>query len=479
MRLLAYASDVRLRPVYDDGTARCFLGDARAVLRKLPDESVQCVVSSPPYFGLRAYGTDAQLWGGDPRCDHRWGPALRAPCADAASGPNGRGINHAVSRWRPKETGPFCLRCGAWRGELGLEPSVDVYVAHIVEVFREARRVLRRDGVLWLNLGDSYTSGGRTSRDPGKSRMNGGGRVAGLTDPGTRPPTPAGLKPKDLIGVPWRVALALQADGWWLRSDVIWHKPNPMPESVRDRPTRSHEYVFLLTRSPRYFYDADAVREVAKFGYRMNPNARPMAGRTAASSALWRNAGTSDVPVERGHDQAGATFDPSTGRNRRSVWTVPTRPCRDAHFATFPESLPSIAVLAGTSAAGCCPTCGAPWTRQVETAAVAPDLSQRTTSRYDTAKRYGAGNGGNGGLDALAARMRVGLHGKRTVGWARTCMHTGRPIPCTVLDPFAGTGTVLAAASALGRRAIGIELSPQYVEMLSRRLSKAAGRRAA
>jgi len=501
-------------PAYDDGTVRCYLGDVRAVLATLPDETAHCVATSPPYWGLRAYDTVPQVWGGDRTCGHRWGPELRTPWANGMPGPNGRAKNPRASRCHPRMTGPFCSRCGAWRGELGREPSVDLYVEHLVDIFRQVRRVLRRDGVVWLNMGDSYTSGGRSSRDPGKSRMNGGGRVAGLTECGARPATPVDLKPKDLIGVPWRVAFALQADGWWLRQDVVWAKPNPMPESVRDRPTRSHEYVFLLSKSRRYFYDDHAVREPAKYGYRTNPRALPRSGRTARSSALWRNAGTSDIPVERGHDQGGASFDPSTGRNRRSVWTIATQPCPDAHFATFPQALPSICIRAGSSAGGCCPECGAPWKRTVGRTSELRDADRRQARRAvelfneagltqrhrDAIVAAGVSDAGkarvtqrgtgrnDGDVQRLAdeAKAALGgyyreflLGGESTFGWRPTCSHTADPVPCTVLDPFAGTGTALAAAKVLGRQGIGVELNPTYVEMLSRRVSAVGGERRA
>ncbi len=219
--------------------SRILVGDARKNLRGLPAREFRCSVTSPPYWGLRDYGTPNQI---------------------------------------------------------GAEETVVEYLAHLVEVFREVRRVLRDDGTLWLNAGDCYTSGNRTWRD--RDRKN---PARGMS---YRPPTPFGLKPKDLIGVPWRLALALQADGWYLRSDIIWHKPNCQPESVKDRPTRAHEYLFLLTKSEDYYYDAAAIREPS------------LTGR-----------GT---------------------RNRRTVWTIPTEAYLEAHFATFPPALAEPAILAGS-----------------------------------------------------------------------------------------------------------------------------------
>jgi len=224
-------------------------GDCRNVLATMEPESVQCVVTSPPYWGLRDYGTAA--WeGGDAECDH-----LRA---QGGSGRPEDGANLGNSNGR-MPTGQQCHRCGARRidSQLGLEPTPEEYVATMVDVFQEIRRVLRDDGTVWLNMGDSYGSGTTADRNPTSTE----GPEVPASWSGRSQPQRNGLKPKDLVGIPWRLAFALQADGWYLRSDIIWAKPNPMPESVTDRPTKSHEYVFLLTKSARYFYDQDAASE--------------------------------------------------------------------------------------------------------------------------------------------------------------------------------------------------------------------------
>lgn len=308
-----------MTPYYQDDWLTVHGGDNREVMRTLPDESVQCVVTSPPYWGLRDYGTP---------------------------------------------------------GQLGLEPTPDEYAAAMVDVFREVRRVLRRDGTLWLNLGDSYAASGRGT---------GGNRVE--TSPKQRTNTGSyfsdaaradhGVKPKDLVGIPWRVAFALQADGWFLRSDIIWAKPNPMPESVTDRPTKAHEYLFLLAKSERYLYDADAIAETST-------------GRTDVGRMSFR-ADIGSGGVWRDEDRTG---DVST-RNRRSVWTIATKPYAGAHFATFPEALVEPCILAG------CP---------------------------------------EGGV---------------------------------VMDPFAGTGTVGVVAQRLSRRALLIDLSPDYLRQCLARNAQA------
>lgn len=249
-------------------------GDCVESMRSMDDRSVNCCITSPPYWALRDYGND---------------------------------------------------------GQIGLESSPDQYVAAMVAVFAEVRRVLRDDGTLWLNLGDSYLGGGGGGGSGPKSakQVSNAGSYHG-----SPPRLGSGLKPKNLIGIPWRVALALQADGWILRSDIIWHKPNPMPESVTDRPTRSHEYVFLMTKSARYFYDADAIAEQADpRNHRKSRGIRRTPPGQAQQSG-WRDG--------RHHKT----------RNKRSVWTIPTRPYSGAHFATFPIKLIEPCVLAGCPVGG-------------------------------------------------------------------------------------------------------------------------------
>ncbi len=298
-------------------------GDAKERLAEMEAGSAQCVVTSPPYFGLRDYGT-ATWDGGDAACDHVAGPAV------SASSTLGGGKQPDVAM-------PFrgdCGKCGARRidQQLGLEPTPDAYVAALVDVFREVRRVLADDGTVWLNLGDSYGGGGGFSPNA-PSNLAGAKQT---TQKGAKPggvPVPRGMKPKDLLGIPWMVAFALRSDGWYLRSDIIWAKPNPMPESVTDRPTKAHEYLFLLSKRSRYFYDADAVRE--KFAV---PPHRP--GNVAAFGAVQRN--------DFGTDRMDAIWGDPAGRNLRDVWTVATEPFPEAHFATFPKALVEPCIKAGS-----------------------------------------------------------------------------------------------------------------------------------
>ena len=262
-------------------------GDCIEQMRTLPDQCVNTCVTSPPYFGLRDYGHD---------------------------------------------------------GQIGLEATPDAFVAKMVDVFREVRRVLRDDGTLWLNLGDSYTangSGGNTATRQGLA----GGKLEKPTAQGFGKivrTIPNGLKPKDLIGIPWRVAFALQADGWYLRQDIIWHKPNPMPESVTDRCTKAHEYIFLLSKSARYYYDADAVKEDAS----ESTNQRDSYKRTGYQKE------NRDGFVNHLDPNSGEYRDCKGQRNKRSVWTVTTKPYKGAHFATFPPDLIRPCILAGCQIGG-------------------------------------------------------------------------------------------------------------------------------
>lgn len=448
-------------------------GDAREMLRQLPEKSINCCVTSPPFWGLRDYGIAPMVWDGDAQHAHEWVEHVQ-PAANGLinNTMQGETLSGRSATRKPKRS-DFC-ECGAWLGQLGLEPTPELYVEHIVQVFREVWRVLRDDGTLWLNLGDCYATGaGRVGEHPGggeqgarwkgdvnrirdnkrwlsrerldngrsvqptearkKTRDDSKGRGTPKRADGTgghlyigpmqqpnRMPIP-GLKPKDLVGIPWRVAFALQADGWYLRSDIIWAKPNPMPESVRDRPTRSHEYVFLLSKSERYYYDADSIQEpVGRAG--RNGTKTPDGWDTSKGNGghgsfhrLGREGKNSRMHVDRDpahlrygsgnktrkletpthpNDHRGSSVpweDESRGRNKRSVWTVATQPYPEAHFATFPEALIEPCILAG------CPERG------------------------------------------------------------------------LVLDPFAGSGTTGAVSLKLGRRSILIEPKLEYVELIKRR----------
>lgn len=264
-------------------------GDCLAVLKTLPDESVNCCVTSPPYWGLRDYGVE---------------------------------------------------------GQLGLERTPEEYVSRMVEVFREVRRVLRDDGTLWLNFGDSYNANGRAGQGSRIGCKQGTNRASAAGLDRHRPTAPD-LKPKDLVGIPWMVAFALRADGWYLRQDIIWHKPNPMPESVTDRCTKAHEYIFLMSKSQRYFYDNDSVREpynessLDRYRYALQDTCDTNGKHKPGNEHLLDKPPRTKVRPPN-----------DAGRNRRSVWTVTTIPFPGAHFATFPPKLIEPCILAGCPKGG-------------------------------------------------------------------------------------------------------------------------------
>lgn len=300
-------------------------GDCIDVLKTLPDGIVNTCITSPPYFGLRDYGT-ATWEGGDINCDHIE-----------------KFQKHGGERSNRDQTSQIfqaqkvCKKCGAVRvdKQIGLEETPDSYVQKLVEVFREVHRVLRDDGTLWLNLGDSYnnTKNGNTELNKHK---------CAVTDSFTKKIWKE-LKPKDLIGIPWRVAFALQADGWYLRQDIIWNKPNPMPESVKDRCTKAHEYIFLLSKSAQYYYDYEAIKEESVDIEK--PTKRYEHGFGGKKNTHLLESGQVHTrPI------GNREFDGK--RNKRSVWTVTTKPFSEAHFATFPEELINPCVLAGSPEGG-------------------------------------------------------------------------------------------------------------------------------
>ncbi len=415
----------QLTPHYQHGGVSIYQGDCLEILPQLPEKSVHCCVTSPPYWGLRDYGVD---------------------------------------------------------GQIGLEATLDDFVAKMVEVFRGVWRVLRDDGVLWLNLGDSYAGTGSGSRDverwPKQSRND------------HKPPRATTLraKQKDLLGVPWHVAFALQTDGWYLRSDVIWAKNNPMPESVTDRPTKAHEYLFLLTKKPKYFYDAEAVREE---GMKTANRATFRGGGQYVNNHSFQNAAVA-APNDTG--QAGV---PSGSRNLRDVWslsrddwmalydqmeqfgdvwTIPTKSYSGAHFATFPPKLIEPCIKAGTSEEGCCPECGAPWERVTEKKRV-------RTRPGKNSKAYDRTTGEiiDDGMEkpwrdkAEIGNRDPGRHvtSTKTIDWEPTCKcNAGDPVPCTVLDIFLGSGTTAEVARQNGCRSIGVELSEEYIKLAAKRLQE-------
>ena len=296
-------------------------------------------------------------------------------------------------------------------GQIGLEDTPEAWCEKLVAVFQEVHRVLKDTGTLWVNVGDAYMD-------------------------------------KQLVGQSWMLAFALRADGWYLRSDIIWAKPNPMPESVTDRPTKGHEYLFLLSKQPKYFYDADAVRE---------PHVRlwdeKNGGNLSGKGIHKLNDGFTDIG-----DRTDMKPNPA-GRNRRTVWTIATQPMPDAHFATFPEKLVEPCILAGTSERGYCEACGKPWVRVVERG----ELVGKDRGGNYKGRNVDAGVKINHGTPGLS-------YENTTTGWQPTCDCDASTIPGLVLDPFMGSGTTALVAARLGRNFTGTELNPEYIKIADKRI---------
>jgi len=334
------------------------------------------------------------------------------------------------------------------KSAFGLEPTPELYVQHTVEIMQEIKRVLRKDGVVFWNIGDSYwggkgQSGSRGAEYQGVRHDKGDSLNTDYQTLGgqglTRPQDARHniLKPKDMCLIPFRVAIALQEDGWWVRSVIIWSKPNPMPESVKDRPTNTHEYILMLTKSKKYYWDADAVRTQTQ-GNEHDKHSRVARKR---------------FPTETINGIRREGYYPTA--NLRDVWTFPTQPFPGAHFAVFPEKLPELCIKAATSEKGCCPKCGAPWARAVE-----------KTGHINTREPAHVPGNTPTKVDSTgwAPTMRA------TDKWQPTCNCGLDPIPCTVLDPFAGSGTALLVAQKLQRKAVGYELSKDYCKLDEARL---------
>jgi DNA modification methylase len=397
-------------------------GDALERLREMPDESVHCCVTSPPYWGLRDYGVD---------------------------------------------------------GQLGLEETPEQFVATMVEVFAEVRRVLRSDGTLWLNLGDTYAGGGGYAPNAPSNRPD-AQLARGFMDrtrmekrPGqgaaksVRRSLPAGLKAKDLVGIPWMVAFALRAEGWWLRQEIIWHKRNGLPGGGRTctKPDRFHEQLFLLAKSATYFYDAEAIREQATWAGQNRSDRGP---RDSAMPGAPPHVGLRQ-DKQRGHGRRHDGFNDrwdamskdeqqALGRNKRSVWTIATKPFPDAHFATFPPDLVEPCIQAGT-ASKVCRECGAPRRRVLEVAPNPGGISGIAGVAYS--KGTPETTVGNG--EKISGRHVY----RRSVdrGVEATCDHADDCGRAVVLDPFCGAATTGLVATHLGRDFVGIELNPEYVAL--------------
>ena len=505
-------------------------------MAELPDNSIHAVCTSPPYWGLRKYSGEQDLIWGDNHCEHEWEELI-----DKSEGYTSRKRWQHTGGREGMPDGGFgydiknsntCSLCGSWKGAYGLEPTPEMYVQHTIEILREIRRVLRKDGVVFWNIGDSYASGKGTCFNPsggkGSFSTHGDRKDAGVypLDRGNVSMLrAAGLKPLDLCLIPERLAIALQEDGWWVRSIIIWHKANPMPESVNGwrwerhrikiknegrgkeasrnttagrpqqdhngreykpdaewkecpgcskcspndglvlrkgswRPTDSYEQILMLTKTANYYCDAEAVREAYSETVRW--------GGDKYKGAVKKGTHGEDA----GLDRERSCF-PNNGRNLRNVWSFPTKPFPDAHFAVFPEKLPELCIKAATPEVGVCAECGAPWARVVEKGFSAHDGI--TKSKSDPSDKSNNGAYGRLALLRQAARERgfEYVNDSKTIGWRPTCScNCPDTVPATVLDNFAGAGTTLKVAVTLGRNAVGYELSSKYCDMINKRVDE-------
>jgi DNA modification methylase len=439
-------------------------GDCRQLLKSIPANSVQTMITSPPYFGLRDYGTAVWEGGSDPDCTHKpdYVPRSERPVSPKL------GVATSYNDSRDEGARAFkkvCGKCGATRidHQIGLEETLDDFLHEMVTLFQEVRRVLHPSGTVWLNIGDTYNSGTKGGRaaTPSKRDFNHGywNKRGGMGD---RHVADSGTKPKDLMMVPALLALALRADGWYLRSDIIWVKKAAMPESVTDRPTSAYEHIFLLSKNRKYYYDSLAVREGS-----VNPDSRYDHFR---SPKYVDQNGASNNSTHQGTYYRGDVD--STTRNARNVWILGPEPFRGddylpgvGHFATFPTEVPRRCILAGTSEKGMCPHCYSPWVRSTEPIGEYAEALEGDTWESGGLER---------GHDKPAGYPRVSKQ-ERTIEWKPSCScPEHNPVPQMVLDIFGGAGTTGLVADRLGRNATLMELNPAYVTIINRRLSSDA-----
>lgn len=465
-----------MTPYHSDAWLTVWLADCREALAAMEPDSVQTVITSPPYYGLRDYGLPPAIWGD-----------------------NSDPLTHA-HEWHRREwgttttTGP--CGCGAWLGTLGLEPDPALYVEHMVEVFRAVRRVLRPDGTVWLNLGDSYAQSGMGGGGSFSKERPGWVDVPGLRDglvrrvPGGSSVDGNGLKPKDRMMVPARVALALQADGWWVRDEIVWHKPNPMPSSVGDRTTPAHEMVYLLSKRAHYYYDADAIREPTsgpdneqnRFGARpdvglpggwdIEPGSHAGPHRSGRTSATYREAtlpGSVSDSTERQRVGINARWDESeangtapAGRNKRSVWVAGHPGAATGDVRVLP--------VGGTANDGSRrPAQPRRAAHDGECCGCVPELQQQQEGADDR----GLVRGLKRSIWTIATQPYAGSHyATFPEKLVEPCILAGSPVGGLVLDPFGGSGTVAMVANRLGRRAVHIDLSAEYAGQAVKRIAK-------
>ena len=438
-------------------------GNCLDTLKQLPDQCVNTCITSPPYWGLRDYGTATWI-GGDPNCNHmrdsKVNPSGNTDTGHKAMFEKDNAVGDAIYKSE-------CPKCGAKRKDqqLGLEDTPDQFVENLVNVFREVRRVLKDDGTVWLNLGDSYSSGGRKTTT--NQTLRGDSELVSI-----RPQPVNGIKEKDLIGIPWKVAFGLQADGWYLRQDIIWHKPNPMPESVKDRCTKSHEYIFLLSKNAHYYFDHESIKVESSQSTEIR-NKNKFNGafkgqfKGTPNEKRWQEGRPIDEPK----------FSIDGKSNKRSVWTVTTKPYSEAHFATYPHDLIIPCIKAGCPEKVCA-SCGKPYVRKFKEINVEPKIvkQNKTNTKKFESSMGGSGTSFKGHSGYFKNDGTPITKPTKDLGLQKQCQCETNEIKSgTVLDPFGGSGTTAQVAAQLNRNAIICELNPEYIKIANQRLLDSLG----
>lgn len=474
--------------------------DVIAALKTLPAKIAQTVITSPPYFSMRKYmGKQNVIWDGDPNCNHEFATQTTTHDNLRFRGENSDvGNDNNRERFTDEDVEmAFCAKCGAWKGALGLEPNPEMYVDHLTQIFREVKRVLRDDGTLWINIGDCYWGSGMAGQGEHyhKHKNLDARNSLHMPEHNTNKGQHPYLKNKDLAGMPWRLAFALQSDGWWLRNEIIWSKINPAPEAAQDRFARSHEYIFLLTKQPKYYFDMDAVRE---------PHIR-----------LWNESiggnltsGTHKLCGKYVDQQRKIPLPNPAGRSKRTVWNCNTNKsnwefcqncdtmfigkerkaiktfydennnriltctcgCPDnwfSHFASYPVDLITPCILAG-SPPKTCAKCGTPYKRQTEVT-YKNDTTKNGKSPQNNRRQTKNPNQKDDKVFGYEQRTRRIV---KNLGFHPQCQCNAGIAKAIVLDPFLGSGTTAIAAANNSRDYIGIDISEVYVKIAKERIKK-------
>ena len=441
-----------------------YLGSCLSILKTLPDESVDMCITSPPYWNLRNYGSNPEIWGGDENCDHEWTNKVPFKGSKPSHGIGSDSIAIGKVTEESQElgwsSGEFCTKCNAWKGELGLEPTPELYIEHLTMIFHEVRRVLKSYGTCWVNIGDTYAS---TSGGFGHSEHKGLHKQSEGLDEATdflRPnPKSYGYKDKDLIGIPWMLAFSMRAEGWYLRQDIIWakalsgdlRKGTAMPESIKDRCSKSHEYLFLFAKERHYYYDYHAVTE-------------PLLTDVEKEKRKGKKGNQGGFRCDM-EDRPREDYIPKNGKgNRRSVWYVQLQQFKDAHFACFPKTLITPAIKAGCPVK-ICSHCGKPYEREV----VMTKKSDRPVSKVKDFNE----NGVSRTTDNLKEYGEYGGNEYKDKGYQPICdcEQLAEPLKGVVLDPFMGSGTTGEVAKELSRDYVGLEINEKYIKIANKRIT--------